>query len=175
MSKKKNLEAFAGYLGILLGILSNCSTQQLFIHADKLTDVYFCVSLHAKHLCVSKIRPTGVLCTLFSTHKAVSLCVYGINPIEIHWSVHNFKTHKYTSIRADWWMDGQSVCWWMNGWEAFTISPSLFKTRGPWWPCNAHLSNIALWEPDLELIKANILIKVQNDYNKVFHWFGPVT
>ena len=37
-------------------------------------------------------------------------------------------------------------------------------TRGPWWPCNAHLSNIALWEPDLELIKANILIKVQNDY-----------
>ena len=20
------------------------------------------------------------------------------------------------------------------------------KTRGPWWPCNAHLSNIALWE-----------------------------
>ena len=48
-------------------------------------------------------------------------------------------------------------------------------TRGPWWPCNAHLSNIALWEPDLELIKANILIKVQNDYNKVFCWFGPVT
>ena len=38
------------------------------------------------------------------------------------------------------------------------------ETRGPWWPCNAHLSNIALWEPDLELIKANILIKVQNDY-----------
>ena len=38
------------------------------------------------------------------------------------------------------------------------------KTRGPWWPCNAHLSNIALWEPDLELIKPNILIKVQNDY-----------
>ena len=38
------------------------------------------------------------------------------------------------------------------------------KTRGPWWPCNAHLSNIALWEPDLELIKANILIIVQNDY-----------
>ena len=37
-------------------------------------------------------------------------------------------------------------------------------TRGSWWPCNAHLSNIALWEPDLELIKANILIKVQNDY-----------
>ena len=35
---------------------------------------------------------------------------------------------------------------------------------GPSWPCNAHLSNIALWEPDLELIKANILIKVQNDY-----------
>ena len=49
------------------------------------------------------------------------------------------------------------------------------KTRGPWWPCDAHLSNIALWEPDLELIKANILIKVQNDYNKVFCWFGPVT
>ena len=46
------------------------------------------------------------------------------------------------------------------------------QTRGPWWPCNAHLSNIALWEPDLELIKANILIKVQNDYNKVFCWFG---
>ena len=38
------------------------------------------------------------------------------------------------------------------------------ETRGPWWPCNAHLSNIALWKPDLELIKANILIKVQNDY-----------
>ena len=38
------------------------------------------------------------------------------------------------------------------------------KTRGPWWPCNTHLSNVALWEPDLELIKANILIKVQNDY-----------
>ena len=34
------------------------------------------------------------------------------------------------------------------------------ETRGPWWPCNAHLSNIALWEPDLELIKANILIKM---------------
>ena len=34
-------------------------------------------------------------------------------------------------------------------------------TRGPWWPCNAHLSNIALWEPDLELIKENILIKVK--------------
>ena len=49
------------------------------------------------------------------------------------------------------------------------------KTRGPWWPCNAHLSNIALWEPDLELIKANILIKVQNDYNKVFCWFRLVT
>ena len=49
------------------------------------------------------------------------------------------------------------------------------RTRGPWWPCNAHLSNIALWEPDPELIKANILIKVQNDYNKVFCWFGPVT
>ena len=37
-------------------------------------------------------------------------------------------------------------------------------TRGPWWPCNAHLSIIALREPDLELIKANILIKIQNDY-----------
>ena len=36
--------------------------------------------------------------------------------------------------------------------------------RGPWWPCNTHLSNIVLWEPDLELIKANILIIVQNDY-----------
>ena len=30
--------------------------------------------------------------------------------------------------------------------------------------CNAHLSIIALWEPDLELIKANSLIKIQNDY-----------
>ena len=40
----------------------------------------------------------------------------------------------------------------------------IFYTRGPWWPCNAHMSNTALWEPDLELIKANILIKVQNDY-----------
>ena len=38
------------------------------------------------------------------------------------------------------------------------------ETRGPWWPCNAHLSIIAFWEPDLELIKANILIKIQNDY-----------
>ena len=38
------------------------------------------------------------------------------------------------------------------------------KTRGPLWPCNAHLSNIALWEPGLDLIKANILIKVQNNY-----------
>ena len=37
-------------------------------------------------------------------------------------------------------------------------------TRGPWWPCNAHLSIITLWEPDLELIKANILIEIQNDY-----------
>ena len=46
------------------------------------------------------------------------------------------------------------------------------KTRGPWWPCNAHLSNIALWEPDLELIKANILIKM---IITVFCWFGPVT
>ena len=39
-----------------------------------------------------------------------------------------------------------------------------YQTRGPWWPCNAHLSIIALWEPDLELIKANILIKIKNDY-----------
>ena len=40
------------------------------------------------------------------------------------------------------------------------------KTRGPLRPCNAHLSIIALWEPDLELIKANILIKIQNDIDK---------
>ena len=38
------------------------------------------------------------------------------------------------------------------------------RTRGPWWPCNAHLSIIALREPDLELIKANILTKIHNDY-----------
>ena len=31
-------------------------------------------------------------------------------------------------------------------------------------PCNAHLSIIALREPDLELIKANILTKIRNDY-----------
>ena len=46
----------------------------------------------------------------------------------------------------------------------FVLSLKGRETRGPWWPCNTHLSNIALWEPDLELIKANILIKVQNDY-----------
>ena len=31
-------------------------------------------------------------------------------------------------------------------------------------PCNAHLSVIALREPDLELIKANILTKIHNDF-----------
>ena len=41
---------------------------------------------------------------------------------------------------------------------------SYMKTRGPGWRCNAHLSIIALSEPDLELIKANIMIKIQNDY-----------
>ena len=46
----------------------------------------------------------------------------------------------------------------------FTFIHHKSKTRGPWWPCNAHLSIIALWEPDLELIKANILIKIQNNY-----------
>ena len=34
------------------------------------------------------------------------------------------------------------------------------KTRGSWWPCSTHLSIIALREPDLELIKANILTKL---------------
>ena len=38
------------------------------------------------------------------------------------------------------------------------------KTNKRAMPCNAHLSIIVLWEPDLELIKANILIKIQNDY-----------
>ena len=55
-----------------------------------------------------------------------------------------------------------------SGFTLFTIQLIILKskciTRGPWWPCNAHLSIIALWEPDLELIKANILIKIQNDY-----------
>ena len=32
------------------------------------------------------------------------------------------------------------------------------------WPCNAHLSITAIREPDLELIKANILTKIRNDY-----------
>ena len=35
------------------------------------------------------------------------------------------------------------------------------QTRGP---CNAHLSIIALGEPDLELIKENIQTKIYNDY-----------
>ena len=43
-----------------------------------------------------------------------------------------------------------------------------FKTihRSQFYKQEGHdgLSIIALWEPDLELIKANILIKVQNDY-----------
>ena len=39
----------------------------------------------------------------------------------------------------------------------------VIKTRGPWWPCNAHLSIIAFREPDLELIKANILTKIHDD------------
>ena len=38
------------------------------------------------------------------------------------------------------------------------------RIRGPWWPCNPHLSIIALRESDLELIKANILTKVHDDY-----------
>ena len=38
------------------------------------------------------------------------------------------------------------------------------ETRGPSWPCNTHLSIIALGEPDLELIKADILTKIHNDY-----------
>ena len=37
-------------------------------------------------------------------------------------------------------------------------------TRGPQWPCNAHLSIIALIEPDLEMIKASILTKIHDDY-----------
>ena len=35
------------------------------------------------------------------------------------------------------------------------------KQEGHDGPVNAHLSIIALWEPDLELIKANILIKIK--------------
>ena len=31
-------------------------------------------------------------------------------------------------------------------------------------PCIAHLSTIALREPDLEMIKANILTKIHDDY-----------
>ena len=46
----------------------------------------------------------------------------------------------------------------------FCSSGSEKNTKGPWWPCNAHLSIIALREPDLELIKANILTKIHNDY-----------
>ena len=34
----------------------------------------------------------------------------------------------------------------------------------PRWLCIAHLSIIALREPDLELINANILIKIHDDY-----------
>ena len=41
---------------------------------------------------------------------------------------------------------------------------SHFNIRGPRWPSAAHLSIIALREPDLEMIKANILTKIHNDY-----------
>ena len=44
------------------------------------------------------------------------------------------------------------------------FSRQQFNTRRPWWPCKAHLSIIALREPDLELIKANILTKIHDDY-----------
>lgn len=35
------------------------------------------------------------------TYKVIDLCDYGINPIEMHWSVHNPKTHKYIFVPAD--------------------------------------------------------------------------
>ena len=38
------------------------------------------------------------------------------------------------------------------------------QTRGPWWPCNVHLSIIALREPDPLMTKANILTKIHDDY-----------
>ena len=44
------------------------------------------------------------------------------------------------------------------------------KTRGPSWPCNAHLSIIALWEPDLKLIKAWL---VQEKKRKIDFQDGP--
>ena len=74
---------------------------------DSLTDIYFCVCLQSTLVCQK--LDTQVLCTQFLTHKSVSLCVYGINLTEIHWSVHNFKTHKCTLVPADGRTDGQSM------------------------------------------------------------------
>ena len=47
---------------------------------------------------------------------------------------------------------------------SFELVEDKVKTRGPWWPCKAHLSITALREPDLELIKVNILTKIHDDY-----------
>ena len=50
---------------------------------------------------------------------------------------------------------------------AFELSPQRkIRTTGPRWPCSciAHLSIIVLREPDLEMIKANILTKIHYDY-----------
>ena len=38
------------------------------------------------------------------------------------------------------------------------------ETSGPRWLSNAHLSIIALSESDLEMIKANIMTKILEDY-----------
>ena len=62
--------------------------------------ILLCLSRYEVPLCVKNLTHKGTLYIIFYTHT-VSLCVSGINLIEIHGSVHNFKTRKYTFVSLD--------------------------------------------------------------------------
>ena len=55
-------------------------------------------------------------------------------------------------------------CKQINDYSHKILCTNFSETRGPWRPCNAHLSIIAFREPDLEMIKENILTKIYDDY-----------
>ena len=70
------------------------------------TDAYLCVYLRTKlhSLCVENWTHKGTLYVIFDTLISRLVCVR--NLIEIHRSVHNFKTHKYIFVPTDEQTDG---------------------------------------------------------------------
>ena len=77
--------------------------------------MYTSVSPYIQSTLVLKLNTQGYFVLNFR------LCVYRLNLIEIHWSVHNFKTHKYTFLPAE----GRTDGWGVSQYPCF-----IFKKRG---------------------------------------------